>query len=158
MAIDLVAASPVTGGDSGAGALTSPTYTFLADGPPVSNSKQWIVSALGGTQTNVRTHYAYSPFSITVYKPVNPKLVGLPDQNGVIRNVPMNEYSVVLRKGVIPAPNQSPVLMTLVLKMRIPAGSEVNDTPNVMAGISALIGALKAQDNQIGDMPVYNLF
>lgn len=156
MAIDLVTASPVTGGDpGGGGVLTSPTYTFAADTAPIASSKQFVVSALGGTQTGVRTHFANSPFSITYYKPVLPKVLGVPDLAGVIRNIPTNKYSMVTRKGVLSAAGQPMGMMTITTSVVIPAGAEFNDTANVMAAVSAHIGGLKAQDNQFGDLLLY---
>lgn len=157
MAVNLVTASPVTGGD--AANLTSPTHTWVEDTPPVPNSRQWVCSSLGGTQTGVRTHFSYSPFSVTMYKPVTVKQVGLPDPvTGVLRSVPMNEYSIVLRKGVVPLAGQAPQVMVMNLKIRVPAGSEYNDTNNVQSAFSAMIGLLKAQDNQITDVPLYASF
>jgi len=59
--------NPVTG--AAQTGLTSPTYTLVADIAPDVNGRQWAVSALGGTQTGVRTHSASDPFTITVMRP-----------------------------------------------------------------------------------------
>lgn len=54
--------SPVTGGTQTG--LTSPTYTLTADIAPSALGKQHAVTALGGTQTGVRTSSAADPFTV----------------------------------------------------------------------------------------------
>jgi hypothetical protein len=64
----------------------------------------------------------------------------------------------VTRKGVIPVVGQPPALMTIVTKIRMPAGADYADVQNVQAAISAHIGTLKAQDGEIAAMPLYASF
>ena len=67
MAISLT--SPITG--AAVTGLTSPTYTVAVDTPPNTWSKQWAVTALGGTQTGVDTSSSASrPFTLTDRKSV----------------------------------------------------------------------------------------
>lgn len=46
--------TPVTG--AAQTGLTSPTYTHVVDTPPNAYTKQYAVTALGGTQTGVDVH------------------------------------------------------------------------------------------------------
>jgi hypothetical protein len=63
MAIALT--TPITG--TAQTGFTAPTYTIAADTAPVINSKQWVVTALGGTQTGASASLVSSPFTIAVF-------------------------------------------------------------------------------------------
>lgn len=142
--------SPVTG--SAQTGLTSPTYTVVADTAPGSNGKQWAVTALGGTQTNVRTHSASDPFTLTFERPATIRQAPIPNPiTGVIGNVPRNNYTVRLRKGVLPLAGQNPQVMLFTGSYSVPAGSDLADSANVRAGLSAYIGALTQQSAGWGD-------
>jgi hypothetical protein len=79
--------SPVTG--SAQTGLTSPTFTLTTDVAPDVNGKQWVVTALGGTQTGVSVHSVASPFSLTFWRPKISRILGQPNINtGIIANVP----------------------------------------------------------------------
>lgn len=142
--------SPVTG--SAQTGLTSPTYTVVADTAPGSNGKQWAVTAIGGTQTNVRSHSASDPFTLTFERPVTVRQAPIPNPvTGVIGNVPRNNYTVRLRKGVLPLAGQNPQVMLFTGSYSVPAGSDLADAPNVRAGLSAYLGALAQQSAGWGD-------
>lgn len=101
--------SPVTG--AAVSGLTSPTYTIAVDVAPSINGKQYAVTALGGTQAGVDVNTVSKPFTLSFFRPV--ALKTLPSVNpvtGVIKNIPMNQYKLITRKGVMPAANQ--MLMT----------------------------------------------
>lgn len=137
------------------GALVGPTYTLSADTAPESNAKSFIVTAKGGTQTNVRTHSLSDPFSLTVWKPKVPK--ALPNPNpvtGAYPNVPMNQYAVIVRKGVYIDANSVLRQMTIRALIDVPAGADAADTPNIYAGMSLTSGALYAETGDFGDMVV----
>jgi hypothetical protein len=145
--------SPVTG--AAQTGLTSPTYTLTADIAPDSNGKQNAVTALGGTQTGVNTHSVAAPFTITATRPKVFRVLGKPNPvTGLIKEVPMNTYTVLTRKGVLPLAAQPYVNAMFKTTMSIPAGSDVADPANLRAGLSAHIGALYQQSAGIGDTAV----
>jgi hypothetical protein len=144
--------SPVTGGAQTG--LTSPTYTVVTDSPPPGNpGKQWVVTALGGTQTGVTTHTVSSPFTINFTRPGTLRVLGSPNPvTGVVTAVPNNSYTVVLRKGVLPLAGQPIRTMIYRVTCDIPAGSDTADPANVRAGLSMLIGSLNQQSAGLGDL------
>lgn len=147
-------ASPVTG--SPQASFTAPTYTLVADQPPANNGKQWYVSALGGTQAGVAIHSVGTPFTVAFFRP--PVLQSLGPVNpvtGVVKSVPMNNYSLIVRKGVIPLAGQAPKLCTVKVQVQVPAGSETADLPGVRAALSLAFGTLWEQSSGIG-LTVYN--
>lgn len=142
--------SPVTG--SAQTGLTSPTYTITADTAPDNNGKQWAVTALGGTQTGVVAHSVASPFTLTIWKPKNPRTLGNPNVNtGVVSNVPNNTYKLIVRKGVIPLAGQPSRTAVFTLQMDVPAGSDSADSEDIRAAMSLLIGAASQVSAGLGD-------
>lgn len=131
--------TPITG-TSQVG-LTSPTYTISADTAPDSNGKQFAVTALGGTQTGVEAHSASNPFTLTMFRPKNIRLIGVVDPNtNQLRNVPMNVYTVIVRKGIVPLVGQNPVAGSVTMRIAVPAGSDLADPESVRAMLSAAFG------------------
>lgn len=151
MAISL--SSPVTGlAQTG---LTSPTYTIAADTPPVSHSKQYAVTALGGTQTGVEVHAMSQPFTIAFFRPAVPKTIGVPNPaTGVISNIPRNVSKTVVRKGVNVAADQAPVTAIFTLTCDIPAGADVYDAESIRAALSLLFGSFSQASAGVGDSVV----
>lgn len=145
--------SPITG--AAQTGLTSPTYTLTADVAPDSNGKQNAVTALGGTQTGVTTHSVASPFTITATRPKVFRVLGKPNPTtGLVKDVPMNTYTVLTRKGVLPLAAQPYVNCMIKTTISIPAGSDTADPANLRAALSAHIGALYQQSAGIGDTSV----
>lgn len=143
--------SPVSGPN--VAALSSPTYTLTADSPPAPNGKQYVISALGGTQTNVLSHSISVPFTLSAFRPSVMKI--LPPVNpvsGVLPAPGVNTFSVLVRKGVTPLAGQAPRIMLVRISLEIPAGAEKNDLPNVAAGISLAMGAVYAQASGLGTL------
>lgn len=142
--------SPVSGGAQTG--LTAPTYTVVADTPPNAYSKQWAVTALGGTQVNVEVHGASKPFTITFSRPqvirsapvVNPV-------TGVMPNSPRNVYSVIVRKGGNPGVGQNPQTNVLRCDLSVAAGVDLVEPEDIRAGLSLLIGSLNQQSAGLGD-------
>lgn len=132
--------SPVTG--AAITGLTSPTYTIAADTAPSAVSKQYAVSALGGTQTGVTVHSVSSPFTHTMFRPANFKVLGQPNAAGVIRGFPKNVYDVLTRKGVSVLANQPIQTAFIRTQLSLPAGADAYDAVNWKAAISAHIGLL----------------
>lgn len=151
MAINVT--SPVTGlAQSG---FTSPTYTVTQDSAMGNHSKQWYVSALGGTQTGARAHTVSSPFTVAVFRPQ--VLKALPAANpitGVIRKVGRNTYKVVTRVGLIPAANQAAEIVTMTTTLDVPPGAETYDAAQLKAALSLHFGVLSQQSAGIGDTAI----
>jgi len=142
--------TPVTGGAQTG--LSSPTYTLTTDTAVDVNGKQHAVTALGGTQTSVRTHAVSDPFTVSFYRPKVPR--ALPTANpvtGKYSTIPRNTYGVVIRKGVNYAVNQAPDIMVIRCEISVPAGADAYDSVNVRAALSLLVGALSQQSAGIGD-------
>jgi hypothetical protein len=142
--------SPVTG--SAQTGLTSPTYTVVVDTPPNASSKQWAVTALGGTQTNVDVHGASKPFTITFQRPPNIRSAPVPNPTtGLIGNTPRNVYSALVRKGVVPVSGQTPQVMVLRCDLSVPAGADLVEPEDIRAALSLLIGSLSQASAGLGD-------
>lgn len=143
--------SPVTG--AAQTGLISPTYTVVDDNaPPGSPGKQKAVTALGGTQAGVTVHTVSSPFTVNFTRPSVLKMLGQPNPvTGLISNVPMNDYTVIVRKGVTPAVNQPAKAMIVKITVSVPAGAETYDTANVRAALSLAIGSWYQQSAGHGD-------
>lgn len=146
--------SPITG--SAQTGLTSPTYTVVADtAPPGNPGEQVAVTALGGTQAGVTTHSVASPFTINFTRPANPRTLGSPNPvTGIVSVVPMNSYTVITRKGVLPLAGQPFKVMICRTEVQVPAGADTADPNNVRAALSAHIGAVYQQSAGYGDMLV----
>lgn len=126
--------------------LTSPTYSHVADTAPSINGRQIAIYLLGGTQAGVGVNNVSSPFTISAFRPA--VLRSIPQANpvtGVIKNIPMNQYKVITRKGMVPAVNQAAMVGRITTIIEVPAGCDVYDQPNVRALISAHFGALNDQ-------------
>lgn len=145
--------SPVTG--AAVTGLTSPTYTLTADIAPNQNGKQFAITALGGTQTGVDTNTVSKPFTMTFFRPAVLRV--LPQANpvtGIIRDVPMNTYKLISRKGVSPAANQNPIVARITTTIEVPAGSDTYEPEDLRALISCHAGAMWAQASGIADTVV----
>jgi len=145
--------SPVTG--AAITGLTSPTHTLTADTPPDSNAKCYVVTSLGGTQTNVRTHTLSDPFSISVWKPKVPK--ALPAKNPITSqypNVPMNQYAIIVRKGVYIDAASVLRQLTIRVLVDVPAGADAADAVNIKSALSLLGGVLFAEGDDFSDLSV----
>lgn len=148
MAISL--SSPVTGGAQTG--FTSPTYTHVADSVSATqNAKAYAVTALGGTQTGVRTTGPSDPFLFRAVRPISYRPAPVVNASGVIvGSVPNNVFSIQLQKGVY-------VLGTNIrnmhvdCKISIPAGADSVDPANIRAALSMLVGALNQLSAGLGD-------
>lgn len=142
--------SPITGAT--VAGLTTPTYTIVTDVAPSINGKQYAVSALGGTQTNVDVNTVSKPFSISFFRPAVLKV--LPQANpvtGVIKSVPMNTYKLITRKGVQPALNQNAMTARITTIIEVPAGSDTYEPEDLRAMISSHFGVGSQQASGIAD-------
>lgn len=147
MALSL--STPVTG--SAQTGLTSPTYTVAADVGPNAQSRQYAVTALGGTQTSVRTHSASDPFTFTGERPANIVPVPFVASGATLQRVGKNEYKLRTRKGVVCVVGQAPQICIIETRIAVPAGSDVNDIPNLRAALSLHGGVFAQISSAIGD-------
>lgn len=145
----ITVSSPITG--SAQTGLTSPTYTLVAGTAPAANMRQWAVTALGGTQTNVTTSSASAPFILRVTQPVVYKGLQAVGANGLLRSVPRNTLKMGCLKSVIPLTGQAPVVAQAWLVMDVPAGTTEADPNSLMAMLSCLFGWISNQSSGIGD-------
>lgn len=142
--------SPVTGAPQTG--FTSPTYTLTSDTPPNAHSVQYAVTAVGGTQTGVDTHTVSDPFTLTLERPANFRMLGVPNPvTGVINNVPMNIYKLRTRKGATPADGQPSKTIICETFIKVPAGVDEFDAEQVRAAISCHGGVLWESSDDIGD-------
>jgi len=140
--------SPITG--AAVTGLTTPTYTIALDGVTFNNGKQYAVTALGGTQTGVDVNTVSKPFTIAFFRPQ--VLRALPAANpttGIVRDVPVNKYSLVLRKGAQPAANQTNRTMLIKVSFEVPAGVDTYESEEVKAAMSCLGGLLSSSADGI---------
>lgn len=133
--------SPITG--SAITGLTSPTYTLTADNPPDSNSKAWVITALGGTQTGVSVHKNEMPFRIVVRRPKQVKIPGARNlTNGQYVKSGKNNYEFLIVKGanVLDAFSSAQYENILArLTVSVPAAIG-NDSEQLLAMMSLLGG------------------
>lgn len=132
--------------------LTSPTYTLVPDTAPSMNGKQYAISALGGTQTGVDTNTVSKPFTLSFFRPQVLKV--LPQANpvtGVIKNVPMNTYKMITRKGVQPAANQNNLPAKIYTVIEVPAGADTYEPEELRAMLSLHFGVGSAQASGIAE-------
>jgi hypothetical protein len=107
---------------------------------------------LGGTQTNVEVNSVSKPFSISFFRPS--VLRTLPQANpvtGIIKNVPLNTYKLITRKGAQPSLNQVSMVARITTIIEIPAGTDTYEPEDIKAMISAHFGTGWAQASGIAD-------
>lgn len=147
MAVTLT--SPITG--SAQTGLTSPTYTISLDSAP-TNSKQWTVTACGGTQTGVTTHSISAPFTLAYWRPLTYRLIQwVANAVGVQpKTIPRNVHKFIVRKAVNLSASVSST-MIIAVEVSVPAGAETYDPANCRAALSACIGSLNQASAGWGD-------
>ena len=139
----------ITGGAQSG--LTSPTYTTVVDQAPDTNAKQNAVTVIGGTQSGVDASSVARPFTLALFRPKTFQVLGKPNPTtGVINNVPVNRYKLVVRKGVTPLAGQPSQVASVTVSIDIPAGSDTADPANIKAMLSATIGALDSMSSDLG--------
>jgi hypothetical protein len=133
--------------------FTSPTYTLLSDLAPDSNSRQWVVSALGGTQTGVRVSTNGDPFTVTIRKDKTYKSVPARHPvTGVYSGaVPMNKIEILGRKGCYIDADNTVRNANLRIIAEVPAGAEQFDAANLRGLSSMILGLLAEEASDYGD-------
>lgn len=104
---------------------TSPTFTLTADTAPDTNGKQWVVSALGGTQGNASANTVGFPFVITLWRPKVWKAFtgAIASLVGFNRSVPRNEWTYKTIKGVAVNSVGGISIAEIETRVRIPVGA-----------------------------------
>jgi hypothetical protein len=128
--------------------FTSPTYTVTVE----KGIKEQIihVTALGGTQTDVRANSISDPFRLQVSLPAQYR-AALPSVNGVSPQQPKNVIRVRVIKGGRPATDAASQIIDFDAKLAIPAGVDAADPAQVRAALSLFIGALTEVSAGFGD-------
>jgi len=134
--------------------LTSPTYTLASDLAPDVNTRQYVVTALGGTQTGARESTAGDPFTLTLKKTPYKALPAKNPVNGSYGNVPLNRVEQLFRKGLKIDSAGTIRNGNVRVIVELPAGSETNDAVNIRALWSFVIGLLTEESADIGDSTV----
>jgi len=142
--------SPVTGAT--VTGLTSPTYSVVADQPPNAYSKQWYVSAIGGTQASVDSaSTASKPWTFTFTRPAVLKALNAVDVTGVLRQVGYNTYEYLMRRGLLPQTGQAPRVCNWRSSFPVLVGADVADSANIRAAVSSYVGVLNQQASGLAD-------
>jgi hypothetical protein len=82
------------------GGFTAPVYNVTADLQAEQNTKTWIVSSLGGTQTGVQVHSNEMPFRFIAKRPTKIKIPGARSTtSGQYLTGGKNEFSYLTVKG-----------------------------------------------------------
>lgn len=138
MAINLT--SPITGG--AVSGLTTPGYGIVTDQAPALNGKQYAVTSTTGTQTNVETHSVSKPFTISFFRPANPRaLPAVNPVSGVVKNIPVNTYKMIVRKGALPLLNQAAQVNSITITVNVAAGTDTYEPEDIKAMFSCAHGA-----------------
>lgn len=141
--------SPVTG--AAVTGFTSPTYTLTSDSAPNAYSKQWAVTALGGTQPgSVDTHSISNPWTVTVERPANFRGVGTPNPvTGTLGVQPRNVFKIRFRKGMLPLSGQADQTSNVELRIPVVAGADSADPENIRALFSLIGGIMNTDANTL---------
>lgn len=70
---------------------------------------------------------------------------------GVIRDIPINTYKLITRKGVSPAVNQPAMTARITTIIEVPAGSDTYEPEDLRAMVSLHFGAGSANASGILD-------
>lgn len=142
--------SPVTGfAQTG---LTSPTYTLVSDTAPSTNGKQFVVNALGGTQTGVVPNSIGAPFTISYFRPPLIKVAdaGILSAAGMIpaSSAPLNSFTLITRKAVAVNEVGGRAMARVETKFHVPVNAAEVDLVSIKAMISAHVGAIQQDGDQ----------
>lgn len=114
--------------------FTAATWATTQATQNVPNGKLYAVTGKGGTQPSaVDVHSASRRFSILCTVPQNVQTLPALNSNGVLPNVPVNNYSIGVQKGATPLAGQAPVNIVHKLSSAIPAGVDAADPDNLAA-------------------------
>jgi hypothetical protein len=147
MPIDI---SQVFTGNVTGGGFTASTYTTTDSSTTIPNGKVAVVTAEGGTNpAAVDVHSASRPFSIAVLRPPVVRILPPLNAAGILPNVPINQYTISVRKGMTPLAGQASVVGSVEIRVKIPAGCDLADPANVGAMIDLASSAFEAEAENI---------
>jgi len=126
--------------------LTTPGYTMTEDQATLAYMRQFIVSALTGTQTGVRSHSSTDPFLCWMSRPAAFRDRPTLNVQGQVVGNSKNEFVIGFKKGVLPiAGGAVPQMTEAILRVRIPAGAEIADMAQLRALFSLIGGVFNGQ-------------
>jgi len=148
--MSLTLTSPITGGAQTG--FTTPSYTIVADTAPTTSGKQYAISAMSGAGVPVDPSTTSRPYTVTLSRPAILKSLSVVDPiTGVLRSVPRNSFTCIVRKGVTPLAGQAPAVLVAKLTVDVPAGADLADAANLRSAMSVLVGALNQVSAGFGD-------
>lgn len=134
--------------------FTNPTYTLASDLAPDANSRQHVVTSVGGTQIGARASTAGDPFTVTMRKSPYKAIPNKNPVTGSYGNIPLNRTELLFRKGMKVDSAGTIRTGNLRVILELPAGSETNDAPNIRALHSFAFGLLAEESADIGDSAI----
>lgn len=123
---------------------TTPGFTLTADQTPNGYWKQWYVSAFTGTvPAGAHLHTASKPFTVSVMRPSQLKVLPVANPTtGIVKEVPVNTYKLIVRYGSVPLVNNSARVNNIIITFNIFAGTETNEADGIAALCLAAADAL----------------
>jgi hypothetical protein len=110
--------------------------------------KQFVVTALGGTQTDVSIHSVASPFLVSFTRPATFKPLSLVNPStGRLTSIPRNAWKMIFMKGATPLAGQASVPILARVEFLIPAGVDAADPNEIRAFMSFMGGLFNNQAN-----------
>lgn len=148
-------ATPITGEPQTG--MAAPSFTVAADATGI-NSKRWVVTGVSDAGS-VAVHTPSSPFYIEFFRPAVFKPAVALNASGypMSQKAPINEYKLIVRKGCSPVSGLL-AFVEIETKVRIPAGTEVNDAATIRAALSLVGGTYDEDGDGIGDWLVNGVF
>lgn len=124
--------------------FTTPTFTTVLSSTTVPNGKQYSVTARGGTQPGGLTdvNSASRPFTFLATRPATIQQLPALNGAGVLPNVPVNVYTLGIRKGLTVLSGQPSVPGYAKFSFGIPAGADLADANGVAAMLVCMSMAL----------------
>jgi hypothetical protein len=114
--------------------------------------KQYVCTALGGTQTDVATHSVASPFLVSLTKPAVFKPLSMVNPvTGRLTSVPRNTWKMIFIKGATPLAGQAFVPILARMEFVIPSGVDSADPNEIRALMSAIGGVMNNQAGGLAD-------
>jgi hypothetical protein len=120
--------------------------------PSTVAGKAYVVTGIGGTQAGVdAAGSASKPWTFLFSRPSQIRLLSAVDSNNQIRSVPINEYVMSTRKGVLPLAGQAARLLNIRTTFGMVAGADTADAANVKAAVSFHGGCYAQLSSGIAD-------
>jgi hypothetical protein len=110
-----------------------------------------VVTAIGGTQTNVRASTAGDPFTVLVRKFPYRALPARNPTTGLYGNIPRNKVEFLFRKGMKVDSAGLIIPGDMRVSLSIPAGAEINDAPNIRAMVCFALGLFNEEAEDIAE-------